>query len=176
MRSLKGEGPTLGGEGIGLSPLCGFPEDLKLADVQKIFNNKMSVERMVKIGPKDSFWAEKGYLRFEAFEAANKNCNPLALRAIFDSLTTSTSTVEPDNAQELLDAYKTDIEVFKSSAISSKVQGYFAIGTLLFLLGIAASVSAQALAQGWFPEWPGNDNFPVGLVDPGLLSIKDYWI
>lgn len=176
MRSLKGQGPTLGGEGIGLSPLCGFPEDLKLADVQKIVNNKMSVERMVETGPKDSFWAEKGYLRFEAFEAANKNCNPLALRAIFDSLTTSTSTVEPDNAQELLDAYKTDIEVFKSSTLSSKAQGYFAIGTLLFLLGIAASVSVQALAQGWFPEWPGNDNFPVGLVDPGLLSIKDYWI
>ncbi len=58
MRSLKGMGPTAGGETIGVSPLCGFPEDLSLADVQKILKNPMSVERMVETGPKDSFWAE----------------------------------------------------------------------------------------------------------------------
>jgi hypothetical protein len=58
MRSLKGLGPTAGGETIGVSPLCGFPEDLSLADVQKILKNPMSVERMVETGPKDSFWAE----------------------------------------------------------------------------------------------------------------------
>ena len=64
MRSLKGQGPTAGGETIGVSPLCGFPEDLSLADVQKIFNNPMSVERMVETGPKDSFWAEVSYGNF----------------------------------------------------------------------------------------------------------------
>lgn len=176
MRSLKGQGPTAGGETIGISPLCGYPEDLKLADVQKIFNNKMSVERMVETGPKDSFWAERGYLRFEAFEAANKNCNPLALRVIFDAMTTSTSTVEPDIAQESLDKFKNDIEVFKKTALASKAKGYSAIGVLLFLLGITAEVAGQALAEGWFPEWPGYDNFPVGLIDPGVWTIKDYWI
>jgi hypothetical protein len=123
-----------------------------------------------------SLESKRGYLRFEAFKAANKNCNPLALRAIFDAMTTSTSTVEPDVAQELLDTFKNDIGAFKSTLLKSKAQGYAAIGLLLFLLGLAANVSGEALAAGWFPEWPGNDNFPVGLVNPGVWTIKDYWI
>jgi len=67
LQSLKGQGPTVGGERIGLSPLCGYPEDLCVGDVQKILSNKMSVEKMVEKGPKDSFWAERGYLRYESF-------------------------------------------------------------------------------------------------------------
>jgi hypothetical protein len=91
-------------------------------------------------------------------------------------MTTSTSTVEPDVAQELLDTYKNDIGAFKTSLLLRKAQGYSAISLLLFLLGLATTVSGQALAEGWFPEWPGNNNFPVGIVDPGLWSIPDYWI
>lgn len=166
IRSLKGEGPTLGGEKIGLSPLCGYPEDLCLADVEKIFNNKMTAETMVKKGPKDSFWAEKGYLRLEAFQAANKNCNPLAVRAAFDAMTTSVATVSPVVAQEKLDSFKADINAFKTSLFLSKMKGYSAIGFLLFLLGIAAATCAASFRYGWFPEWPGDN----------LLSIPDYWI
>ncbi len=176
MRSLKDLGPTQGGDTIGLSPLCGYPRDLSRADVEKVLKNRMSVEQMVEKGPKDSFWAEKGYLRFEAFEAANKGCNPLAVRAIFDALTTSTSTVEPDVAQELLDEFKNDTDSFKKALLKSKFSGYSAIGLLLFLLGLATTVSAEALATGWFPEWPGLENFPVSLVDPGIWTIQDYWI
>jgi len=176
VQQLKGLGPTAGGEKIGLSPLCGYPEDLCLADVQKVLQNKMSVEKMVEKGPKDSFWAERGYLRFVAFEAANKGCNPLAVRAIFDALTTSTSTVEPDVAQELLDQFRNDVGSFKETVLLSKVKGYAAIGLLLFLLGIASAVSADSFAAGWFPEWPGRENWPIGIVDPGLWTIPDYWI
>ncbi len=50
---LKGQGPSLGGEKVGLSPLCLYPEDLYVKDVEKIVNNKMSVEQMVQKGPKD---------------------------------------------------------------------------------------------------------------------------
>ena len=165
-----------------LSPLCLYPQDIALKDFSKIINNKMTVEQMVKKGPKDSFWAERGYLRYEAFEAANPNCNPLALRAIFDALTTSTSIVEPDVAQELLISFRGDgdgiagVELFKWTLLKSKFSGYGAIGFLLFLLGLAAATSAEALAKGWFPEWPGLVNFPVGLVDPGVWTIPDYWI
>ena len=181
MRSLKDEGPSSDDDTyIGLSPLCLFPRDLKYQDVKKILDNKMSVETMVEKGPKDSFWAERGYLRYPAFAAANPNCNPLTLRAIFDSMTTSTSTVEPDVAQELLDAYREDDDPmfgkFKQTLLLTKAKGYFAIGVLLFLLGLVVQVSAGALADGWFPEWPGKDNFPMSIIDPGLLSIKDYWI
>ena len=33
IQSLKGEGPTLGGETLGISPLCGYPEDLSLIHI-----------------------------------------------------------------------------------------------------------------------------------------------
>jgi hypothetical protein len=166
VRALKGLGPTLGGEKIGLSPLCGYPEDLCLKDVEKILNNKMTTEKMVEKGPKDSFWAEKGYLRFEAFELANKNCNPLAVRAVFDAMTTSVATVSPVTAQEALDSFRGDIGVFKNTLLASKAKGYSAIGFLLFLLGIAAATCATSAKVGWFPDWPGDN----------LLTIPDYWI
>jgi len=132
----------------------------------------------VKTGPMDSFWAEMGYLRYEAFEKANEGCNPLTIRVVFDSLTTSTSTVEPDTAQDLLDNYRTDGvgEKFKRTLLVSKLGGWSAIGVLVFLLGLTAYVSGEALAKGWFPDWPGNMNFPVGLVSPGVWTIPDYWI
>jgi len=176
MRSLKDVGPTLGGTPLGLSPFCGYPRDLYLADVEKILGNTSPVEKMVEDGPKDSFWADMGYLRFEAFAAANSDCDPLAVRAVFDSLTTSTSTVVPDTAQELLDKFRTDIPAFKRTLLVSKATGYSAIGVLLFLLGLTAYVSGEALATGWFPEWPGNTNFPIGLVSPGVWTIPEYWI
>ena len=130
----------------------------------------------------DSFWAERGYLRYEAFVQANSNCDPLTVRAVFDALTTSTSTVEPDVAQDLLDSFNAgngngdNMDVFKGELLKSKGKGYAAITLLLFLLGVAADVCGDSLAAGWFPEWPGRDNFPVGLVSPGVWSFPDYWI
>ena len=47
VQNLKGVGPTLGGPTIGLSPLCGYPEDISVADVQKIVNSKLSIEQIV---------------------------------------------------------------------------------------------------------------------------------
>jgi hypothetical protein len=56
---MKGQGPTAGGESLGLSPLCGLPEDLKTADVQRIVNNKISVAQIVKKYPiEGNFWAK----------------------------------------------------------------------------------------------------------------------
>eukprot|EP00557_Chaetoceros_sp_GSL56_P000785 CAMPEP_0176498358 /NCGR_PEP_ID=MMETSP0200_2-20121128/12273_1 /TAXON_ID=947934 /ORGANISM="Chaetoceros sp., Strain GSL56" /LENGTH=231 /DNA_ID=CAMNT_0017896549 /DNA_START=297 /DNA_END=992 /DNA_ORIENTATION=+ len=163
-------------ETIGLSPLCLYPEDLKLKDVQKVLNNPVTVEKMVNLGPKDSFWAERGYLRFEAFKAANRDANPLVVRAVFDALTASTSTVEPDIAQKRLDLFREDLMLFKNTLLWNKLQGYSAIALLLFLLGLAVTVSLESLAAGWFPDWPGRDNFPLGLIDPGVWTISDYWI
>ena len=166
LQSLKGQGPTTGGERIGLSPLCAYPEDLCVGDVQKILSNKMSVEKMVEKGPKDSFWAERGYLRYESFVAANKNCNPLALRAIFDAMTTSGYTVSPIVAQEALDTFRNDLGAFKNSLLFSKLQGYASIVFLLFLLSIAGGTCLSSLQAGWFPDWPGDN----------LLTIPEYWI
>ena len=61
IQALKGEGPTLGGDTVGLSFLCGYPEDISIADVQKICSNKMTVEQMVdKFPVEGNFLASKG--------------------------------------------------------------------------------------------------------------------
>ena len=62
IQNLKGQGPTLGGEKIGISPLCGYPEDLAIQDVEQIVNNPLSIRDIIQRFPNDgSFLAKKGY-------------------------------------------------------------------------------------------------------------------
>ena len=61
IQSLKGVGPSAGGPTIGISPLCGYPEDICIADVEKIANNKLSIEQIVKKYPiEGNFLTAKG--------------------------------------------------------------------------------------------------------------------
>ena len=61
IQKLKGVGPTAGGPGVGLNPLCGYPEDIPIADVEKIVNNKLSIEQIVAKYPiEGNFLTERG--------------------------------------------------------------------------------------------------------------------
>lgn len=62
LQQLKGVGPTLGGPGMGLPAwLIGYPEDLRIADVEKIVHNKLTVRQMVTKFPVDTnFWSARG--------------------------------------------------------------------------------------------------------------------
>ena len=179
--SMSAEEPTAGGETIGISPLCLYPRDLSKADVDKVLNNKLSVEKMVEKGPKVSYMATKGYLCFAAFQEANQNCNPLTTRAVFDALSTG-DNVSPFEAQKMLDEFANDTSPdrskFKSELLRTKLTGFSSIAFLLFLLGpIVGSTCLDALAYGWFPEWPGINNMPWSLLaSPGVWSIPEYWI
>jgi hypothetical protein len=179
IQGLKEQGPTMGGETLGLSPLCGYPEDLKVKDVEQILNNKLSVERVVEKYPiEDNFLSRKGYLTFAAFEQANGGANPLALRAIFDTFAQSTDCCNPDIAQQKIDSYKEDVTRVNGALTYAKLSGYSAIFVLLFLLGLADIVAAGHAWHGWFPEWPGGNNFPWCIFDKetGPLTIPNYWI
>jgi len=180
IKRLAGVGPTLGGEMVGVSPLCFLPQDLSKADIQKIVNYKLSVEKIVDKGPKVNYFATRGYLTYAAYEEAlvGSGCNPLAVRAIFDTFNTNTDTVEPDVAQNKIDAYKADLECneFKSALLQAKLQGFAAIIFLLFLLGLADTTAFSCASRGWFPDWPGTSNLPGSLIDPGFWTIKEYWI
>ncbi|KAL7576469.1 hypothetical protein ACA910_017977 [Epithemia clementina (nom. ined.)] len=181
IQKLKGQGPTLGGErlGIPLLLLTGYPEDLCIADVQQIVNNPLSVEQMVQTFPvPDNFLADMGYLTFSAFARANAKSNPLAVRAIFDSFAQSTDTVEPDVAQAKLKQYQQNVYSLRGALLWSKLVGYSAIFVLLFLLGLADVVAAGHAYHGWFPDWPGAQDFPWTILDPekGLSTIPQYWV
>ncbi|MGK3734398.1 MAG: hypothetical protein ACI8RD_004291 [Bacillariaceae sp.] len=167
IQSLKGS-PSLGGDNIGLSPLCGYPEDLTSKDVEQIINNKLTVSQLVEKFPiEGNFLSSKGYLTFQAFEQANSGGNPLAIRAIFDSFSQSQDTCEPYVAQDKLDSYKEDISLLKSTLLTSKLVGYSSIATLLFLLGLAETVALTSAKDGWFPSWN---------LEDGILNIPNYWI
>jgi hypothetical protein len=175
IKGMKGEGKTLGGEMLGLNPLCGYPEDLSLADIDKILNG-LSVEQLVENFPVEgNFLSAKGYLTYKAFKEANKDNNPLAVRAIFDSLNSSTEVCSPDIAQQKLDSYKEDPFLIAAELFKAKAIGFSSIFTLLFLLGLADVTAFGHARSGWFPEWPGLTNFPTSFISD-LKEIPNYWI
>eukprot|EP00587_Corethron_hystrix_P006842 CAMPEP_0113317608 /NCGR_PEP_ID=MMETSP0010_2-20120614/12443_1 /TAXON_ID=216773 ORGANISM="Corethron hystrix, Strain 308" /NCGR_SAMPLE_ID=MMETSP0010_2 /ASSEMBLY_ACC=CAM_ASM_000155 /LENGTH=278 /DNA_ID=CAMNT_0000174613 /DNA_START=34 /DNA_END=867 /DNA_ORIENTATION=- /assembly_acc=CAM_ASM_000155 len=182
IQELSGVGPTAGGGMVGISPICLYPEDIRLADLEKILENSMTATEIVQEGPKTgSFFAERGYLTYDAFVACNPGANPLALRGVFDTFATSNNIVEPSIAQAQLDTFRSGVaakdngKAFANALLSSKVKGYAAISALLFLLGIVAVILAENVYVGWFPDWPGGKNLPWGLLDPGIASIPQYW-
>jgi hypothetical protein len=180
IRSLRDEGPTLGGsETLGISPFCGYPRDLHVADVERILSNPLTVEEIVEKYPQEgNFLSKAGYLTYDAFVQANEGCNPLTVRAVFDTFKQSTDASEPDVAQQKLDEYRQDVYKVRDALLRSKFQGYFAIFALLFLLGLADVVAADEAYHGWFPDWPGGRNIPASLFEPGgsPWTIPDYWI
>jgi hypothetical protein len=176
IKGMKGEGKTLGGQTLGLNPLCGYPEDLSIADVQKILNNGLTVEQLVEKFPVEgNFLSAKGYLTYKAFKEANKDNNPLAVRAIFDSLNSSTEVCSPDIAQQKLDSYKEDPFLIAAELFKAKLIGFSSIFTLLFLLGLADVTAFGHARSGWFPDWPGLTNFPVSFISD-LKEIPNYWV
>jgi len=175
--TLANEGTSTGGETIGLSPLCLYPRDIALGDLQKILDKKLvrDVEKMVKVGPKPNYLSEKGYLCYPSFADACKDCNPLTVRAVFDAMSTG-DNVSPDVAQAALDSFASDIGEFKNALLRTKLSGFSSIVFLLFLLGpIVGATCLDALSAGWFPEWPGNENLPWSLLSPSVVNLPDYW-
>jgi len=168
IQSLKGEGPTLGGETVGVSPLVGYPEDIAVKDIQKVVNNRMAIEKIVEKFPEeDNYLASKGYVTYSAFEKANSGANPLAIRAVFDTFSQSTDISEPKVAQEKLDLYKQDVYAINGGLIKSKITGYITVFTLLFLLGLADFTAFGHARDGWFHEWTLSD---------GIQNIPDFWM
>lgn len=179
IQSLKGQGPTLGGATMGLSPLCGYPQDLSVKDVEQVVNNPLPVSEIIRKFPNDgSFLAKQGYLTYTAFSAANSKANPLAVRAVFDTFAQSTETCTPSVADQKLQEYREDIRRLNGALLVSKAAGWLSIGLLLFLLGLADVVAAGHAYHGWFPDWPGGNNFPSSLLDKdgALWDIPKYWI
>ena len=62
IQELKSVGPTLGGPTIGINTLlCGYPEDIAIADVDQVVNNPLSVEQIVDKFPQEgNFLTEQG--------------------------------------------------------------------------------------------------------------------
>lgn len=179
LQELKGVGPSLGGPELGLTygPLL-YPQDVCLQDVEMVVNNPMNVSEITKGYPVEgNFLAAKGYLTLKAFQQANAEANPLAVRLVFDSFG-KPKAVEPDIAQTLLDEYKKDPTKLKGNLTKGRLITYTAAVTLLFLLGLADFASATDLYRGWFPDWPGGVDFPQNLFssEGNPFTIGNYFL
>ena len=130
---LENNGPM-----VGISPLCGYPRDLVVTDLTAVLNNRLTIQQIVAKYPvEDNLWAKQGYITYSAFQRANAQADPLAVRAVFDCFSQSTEVSNPDIAQQKIDSYKESLDNFKRDLLKSKVTGWAAIVTLLGLLGLA---------------------------------------
>jgi hypothetical protein len=178
IQKLKGVKPTLGGPTLRLNPLLGYPGDLCIADVQQVVNNKLSIEQIVERYPvPNNFLSAQGYLTLSAFQEANAKANPLAVRAVFDSFQKN-KVVEPSLAQSLIDQYKDDVLKVSANLTIGRGTTYTAALALLFLLGLADLATATDAYRGWFPDWPGGQDFPFQLftLEGNPFTIPNYWI
>jgi hypothetical protein len=164
---------------IGISPLCGYPQDIPVKDVLQIVQ-KSNVAQMVQKYPiAGNFLSRQGYLTYAAFQQAHVKANPLAVRAVFDALNKGSDVCTPDQAQETIDELKVNPMALAGKVLRAKFVGYGAIFALLFLLALADyQAFVVHFRMGWFPEWPGLDDLPRSLLDPssGLSAIPQYWL
>jgi len=166
-QALAGSGSSLGGEDLGL---FGYPDPVYKNDVTEVLNNieTMTIPAIVESYPIPN--QIEGYLRYESLVQANPNSNPLAVRAVFDSLAMgiNKNQVAPRVAIQRLESYKQDLSLLSQELNKGRFVGVSALLILLGLLGAADYFSLYHLFHAYFPLWPGVETFPSS-----LLSIKD---
>lgn len=176
-QSLAGRGNSLGGEDLGL---IGYPETIYRADVLKVLNNPVLIDEIVKDYPVKG--RMQNMLQYESFAKVNEadGANPLAVRAVFDSLVIgiNKNSAVPQTAQENIYKYRDDLDALKFNNNKGKAIG---ISAFLFLLGLIGGADWFAFYhawKGWFPLWPGLSDVPASLVsgDIGLLAIPKFWM
>lgn len=163
---------------VGISPLCGYPRDLTVKEMNTVLKNRLNIEQIVAKYPvENNIWAKKGYITYSAFKQANTKADPLVVRAIFDCFSQSTEVSSPDIAQQKMDSYKESLDNFKRDLLKSKVTGWAAIVTLLGLLGLAdiEAYSKWIMNPSWMHWLDCNLTYHLFL----LLCVRRlcvYWV
>ena len=141
-----------GGEDLDLSPLVtlGYPEPLKVKDVQKIIDNFPSADVISKLGPKKTYMAQSGYLELEGFMKSLPNCNKLALYSMFTSFS-SGGYGSPTQYKELVESCKAGgVEEFKSRVFQANAKKLSAFGVFGFLIALVIDLVFESGSQAFF--------------------------
>lgn len=151
--------------------LAGYPDPVYSNDVKQVMNyidNNMTIPEIVANFPIEN--QIEGYLRYESLAKAIPNANPVAVRAVFDSMALgiNKNQVAPRVAMQRLEAYKEDLSLLKSELNKGRTVGVTALVILLGLLGTCDYFTLFHLWHGWFPMWPG----PFA----DLTTIPQYWM
>jgi len=122
-QSLSGK-PNSGGEDLGL---IGYPEPIYREDVEKVLNNPISMSEIAENYPVKG--RMPNMLQYESFAKVNPDANPLAVRAVFDSLVIgiNKNSALPSTAEQNLAIYRTDLEALKANNNKGKAIGFTAL-------------------------------------------------
>lgn len=171
-RAIMGSGKGSGGEELGV---FGYPEPVYVNDVLSVLNNNMTATEIEETYP----GMYQGYLQFESMVEANADVSPMAVRAVFDSLSLgiNKNQIRPAKAERILEMYRNDLEEMKKNLQLGKALGVSAFVILLGLLGVADYFALYHLLRGWFPDWQGLSELPSSLFDDrGFSNLMNCFI
>jgi len=155
VRSLAGEGPTLGGDAVSIGPLAGlFYPPPAVKDVEKVIAKTPSAVSISKQSKSPSYFAAQGYIVGDDFTTvlSKAGCNPLAIKTAFDALTEGKgSAVEPDIFDEKIRKWKGDggTAAYAADLQGAAVTKIISYGTLIFLIGLVGDLIIESGINGF---------------------------
>ena len=149
IRALGG-GSTLGGDDLDCNPLAtlGYPEPLKIKDIQQIIKECPPVDQILAKGLKKTYMAQLGYVEKGAFDEVLKNCNPLARYAIFEALSGGggANVVSPTQLTSKIDAWRNGdgLDLFKGELLNANLKKFSAFGVFAFLIALVLDLVIES--------------------------------
>ena len=143
-QSLIGSGLGSGGPEM---DLFGYPEPVFIKDVQQVLNNNLTAIEIEQEYP----GTYQGYLEFQSLVAANPGVSPMAVRAVFDSLSVgiNKNQIVATKVERIFDLYRSDLNKMAENIRLGKMIGVGAFFILLGLLGLADYFALYHLLRGW---------------------------
>ncbi len=156
VQQLKG-GPTAGGDLLPCNPLAtvGYPEPLRLADVQQVLREMPSCGAVQSRGAKKSYMAQLGCLEREAFFDCygQLQANPLALHAVFEAMSGGGGDlVPPRQASAAMQRWaEGGVEALSRDLLAATVKKLGAYAAFVALNGLVIDLIVESGRNAFFP-------------------------
>ena len=153
IKALGGK-PSLGGPELDTNPLAtfGYPEPLRVQDIESIFQNLPDVPTLLSKGDKKTYMSQLGYVEEVALARALPDANPLALRSLYDAVSGGGGggVISPSILTQKLAVYREagGVEAFKTDLLVSSMKknsaylAFLSLIALVFDLIIESGVNA----------------------------------
>ena len=137
-----------GGADLDISPLAtlGFPEPLKVADIEKIIRQAPSADAVLAAGEKKSYMASLGYLEQKAFYKLLPDCNPLARYAAFEAIASGSGNLcTPGDYDRCISEWRSPggLDNFSGALLKASTKRLSAYAFFAFLIGLVIDLIAE---------------------------------
>jgi hypothetical protein len=148
LKKLGGSSITEGGDDLTINPIAtiGYPEPLKTKDVLKVIKKLPTVKQIEAKGKKTSYMAQCGYLERQGFTDCLPDCNPLAVNAAYEAISSGGGDlVSPVDAEKVIANWKQNgIEGFKNDLTSAAVRKFSAYAVFGFLIALVLDLIVES--------------------------------